>query len=172
MGKLTATEKSTHVDIESENNQESNSDGHQSKQELIEWRYNKEMELASKGVNQATIADILKLDKSTISKDFKKMRKQAREGIREYIEEVLPFEHKKAIVSFDEVISRAWLTVSQNQHDPRITLQALGIISDAVMKRQQVLGDPQYIQQAITTVAKLKKQTREMEDEEQEIQSP
>lgn len=152
---MTETEKSTIEDSESEINQESNSSDQQSKHDLIEWRYNKELELASKGLSQATIADILKLDKSTISKDFKKMRKQAREGIKEYIDEVLPFEHKKAIVSFDEVISRACLTVSQNQHDPRVVLQALNVISNVTMQRQAVLGDPAHIEKAIKLVASL-----------------
>jgi hypothetical protein len=121
------------------------------------------LELASKGLHQSDIADILKLDKSTISKDFKKLGRRAREGIRDYIEDVLPLEHKKAIVSFDEVISRGWLTVSRNQHDPRIVLMALNVISDATMKKQAVLGDPAQIEKAIRLVAKLSKQVRENE---------
>ena len=81
---------------------------------------------------------------------------------------MLSFEHKKALVSFEEVISRAWLSVSQNQHDPRVVLQALNVIADATMKKQAVLGDPTQIENAIKAVAKLKKQLREEKDDAEE----
>lgn len=131
------------------------------KRELIEWRYNKEWELASKGATQSEIAQILKLNKSTISKDFKKLRKQAKSGINKYIEEKLPFEHQKTLVGLDEVIKQGWAFALNNDNDAKIRLQALTVISDAYMKKQAILGDPAQIEKAIKVVSKLRQQIHE-----------
>lgn len=52
-----------------------------SKRELIEWRYEKEIEYESKGASNADIARLLQLDKSTISKDFKYLRRRAKTAL-------------------------------------------------------------------------------------------
>ncbi|MEO9319111.1 MAG: hypothetical protein ABI361_00395 [Nitrososphaera sp.] len=132
--------------------------GKQTRRELIEWRYNKEIELSSKGLNQNEIAQFLKLDKSTISKDFKHLRRRAKEGIAGYIENVLPLEHEKSIVGLDAVIREAWSFALSDKHDPRIRIQALGVVSDAIMKKQAVLGDPSLISKVLKTVGRLKEQ--------------
>lgn len=138
------------------------------KYDLIELRKAKVLQFAATGLNQSEIAESLGVDKSTISRDIQQMKRDAKKDMRKYIEQTLPFEHKKTIAAFDEIIKQAWFTASHNKSDPKVMLQALAIISDSVMKRQQVLGDPQYIQQAIRTVARLRKQVDEKEEIEVE----
>jgi hypothetical protein len=127
------------------------------KYDLVELRRSKLLKLLASGLSQSEAADSLGVDKSTISKDVKAMKKEAREGIREYIEETLPFEHKKTITAYDEILRQAWYIAAHYAEDPRLMLQALNVISDALIKRQQILGDPQYIERAIKTVTELRK---------------
>jgi hypothetical protein len=127
------------------------------KYNLIEMRRAKLLRLLASGMNQTEAAEALGVHKSTITIDLQVMRKEAKEGIMEYIEETLPFEHKKTIAAFDEIIKQAWTIAAHYKDDPRVMLQSLNTISDAVMKRQQVLGDPQYIEKAIKSVAGIKK---------------
>ena len=117
----------------------------------------KVLEYLSKGLSQTEIAKLLGVDKSTITRDMQELRKQAKEGIKEYIQDVLPLEFKKSIISFDTVIRQAWAIALRNDVDPKVELQALNVISDAVLKRQQILGDISYIERAIKSVAAIRK---------------
>jgi len=117
------------------------------------------------GFTQTSIANSIGVDKSTISLDLQAIRQEAKEGIRDYIEETLPFVHKKTIAAFDEIIKQAWVTASQSLADQRVVLQALNVISDAVMNRQQVLGDSQYIEKAIRKVVEIRKSLRSLKEQ-------
>ena len=113
----------------------------------------------------------MKLDKSTISKDFKRLRQKAKDEIRKYIEDVLPLEHQKALIALNEVIKQAWAIAQKHNEDPQVMLKVLSVISDATMKRAELLGDPQYIEQAIKTVASLRSKIsrqKENADEQQD----
>ena len=57
---------------------------------MIEWRRNKVQELLVQGYSQWDIADNLKVDQSTISRDIEYLRTQSKQKIRKYIEETLP----------------------------------------------------------------------------------
>jgi DNA-directed RNA polymerase specialized sigma24 family protein len=51
----------------------------------VEWRRNKVQELSVKGFNQADISRLLKIPKSTISRDIEYLRQQASETIRNHL---------------------------------------------------------------------------------------
>lgn len=59
-------------------------------------------------------------------------------------------------MGLDEVIKQGWAFALNNQQDPMLRIQALGVISDAYMKKQAVLGEPAQIEKAIKTVAALR----------------
>jgi hypothetical protein len=157
------SKESTRPELANDENQELNTESQplKGKRDLIEWRYDKEIGYASKGCTQAEIAKLLKLDESTISKDFKKLRERAKTGISKYIEDRLPFEHQKAVVGLDEIIKQGWAFALNSAHDPRLRVQALGVISDAIMKKQQVLGDAEQIDMALRAVVRLKEQLKQ-----------
>jgi len=117
------------------------------------------------GFTQTSIANSIGVDKSTISLDLQAIRQEAKEGICDHIEETFPFVHKKTIAVFDEIIKQAWVTASQSLADQRVVLQALNVISDAVMNRQQVLGDSQYIEKAIRKVVEIRKSLRSLKEQ-------
>ena len=64
---------------------------------MIEWRRNKVQELLVQGYSQWDIADNLKVDQSTISRDIDYLRSQSKQKIRRYIDETLPEEYESHV---------------------------------------------------------------------------
>ncbi len=71
------------------------------------------------------------------------------------IEDDLPWRHKLAVANFDKIIKEGW-AIYESETDSKTKLNTLNVLSDAVMKLQAVLGDPEVIESAIKTVSQLK----------------
>lgn len=123
----------------------------------IEWRRSQVIELASQGLTQREISMRLKVSVGTINGDIKHIRHQAKETISSYIEDDLPYQHKLAVVGLDKIIKESWAIYESDKEDTKTKLQALNIISDAIMKKQAVLGDIEQIQRAIDVIAQMKR---------------
>jgi len=127
------------------------------KYELAELRHAKLLQLLARGLNQSEAAEALGVDKSTVSRDIQLIRDSAQQEIKDYIEVELPFVHKKTLSAFDEVLRQAWSIVdSYDKSDSKIMLQALRLIADVLVIRQQVYSNVQYITQAISLIAAMK----------------
>jgi transcriptional regulator len=61
--------------------------GSQSKDEQLQWRRSKVVEMRAKGVNQIEIARQLQVSDSCISSDVQYLREHAKESIKEYATE-------------------------------------------------------------------------------------
>ena len=81
----------------------------QNNQQQIEWRRNKVNELSIKGFSQAEIARMLKIPKSTISRDIEYLRQEANENIRNHIQKKLPYEFSKTLQGIEEIIKESWI---------------------------------------------------------------
>ncbi|PWU82045.1 MAG: hypothetical protein DLM72_03780 [Candidatus Nitrosopolaris wilkensis] len=73
-------------------------------QNKIEWRRSKVMELLVKGYNHYEIAKELQISRPTISRDTEWLRNQAKEELRQYVEEKLPEEHSRCLRGVNEVL--------------------------------------------------------------------
>jgi DNA-binding transcriptional regulator LsrR (DeoR family) len=133
-----------------------------SSDEQIEWRRSKIIELASQGLSQREIAHVMKVSVGTVNGDLQFLRQRAKVNIQRFIEDELPHQHELAVTGLDKVIKESWKLFDKEQ-DSKAKLQALNVVSDAIMKKQAVLGDPSQIEKAIKIVAKLSKQARENE---------
>ena len=60
------------------------------KQQQIEWRRNKINELSVKGYSQSEIARMLEIDKSIVSKDITFLKEEAKEIIKNHIQDKIP----------------------------------------------------------------------------------
>lgn len=90
----------------------------------IEWRRLQVSELSSKGYHQSDIGRKLQIDKSIISRDVAHLRIQAKENIKNYINERLPVEYEKCLVGITSIMKEAWNT-SERTEDNREKIQAL-----------------------------------------------
>jgi predicted transcriptional regulator len=128
--------------------------------DLIELRRGKVLELLSRGLNQSQVAKELGVDKATISRDVKELRAGAKERIKTYVEETLPFEHEKALTALNEIVREAW-DIYHGDKDSKTKLMALSVVQSAVNSRLQALGDPESIRRAIKVITQLRKQLGE-----------
>ena len=76
----------------------------------VEWRRTKVLEMLSKGDSQSDIAKTLQVDLSVISRDVYFLMQQAKENIKQYIDERLPEEYEKCLVGLNSITKEAWNT--------------------------------------------------------------
>jgi DeoR/GlpR family transcriptional regulator of sugar metabolism len=123
------------------------------KDEQLEWRRAKVMELLSKGEsNQSEIARMLRVDKSIICRDITYLRQQAKHNIKRYIDEKLPEEYEKCLVGLTSITREAWNT-AQNTEDKREKLQALSLAKECYSMKLELLTNATVVDDAIRFVS-------------------
>jgi hypothetical protein len=106
------------------------------------------LELSSKGYHQSDIARKLQLDKSIISRDVAHLRTQARENIKNYINERLPEEYEKCLVGITSIMKEAWNT-SERTEDNREKIQALSLAKDCYSMKLELLTNATVVDDVI-----------------------
>lgn len=131
----------------------------------ISWRRDKVQELASQGNSQRAIASILKIGVATVNGDIKYLRQQARENIREYIEDRLPHEYDKCMVGLEHILKQSWDIVN-NTSDIRLKLQAMSLINECISHKCDLLDNATVIDSALRFVESNKPSSKNDEQTE------
>jgi DNA-binding NarL/FixJ family response regulator len=63
------------------------------------------LELAGDGYTEREIATKLQLSNTTVHRDLTHLKQEARDDIRKYIDEQVPFEYKKILAGLDGIIN-------------------------------------------------------------------
>ena len=117
------------------------------KDDMIEWRRSKVLELSSQGHNQSEIAQIMQVGISTINRDAIYLRQQAQENLKIHVQQKLPEEYQRCLTGMNQVLKLSWQIANNNtpkqngqDHndnintittgDDRTRLQALSLIND------------------------------------------
>jgi len=100
------------------------------KQQQIEWRRGRCLELWSQGRTEREIATILRVGKTTVNRDLAYLNKQARESLRFHVEERLPSQYQKCLNGLNQVLKLAWNIALLDTDNHTSRLQALSLISD------------------------------------------
>ena len=114
----------------------------------LEWRRNKVLELASKGNNQSDISKILQISQSTVNRDLSYIRRQAKDKIKEYIDQKLPHEYEKCLVGLTSILKEAWNTAT-NTEDKREKIQALSLAKECYGMKLDLLTNATVVDDAI-----------------------
>jgi orotate phosphoribosyltransferase-like protein len=93
------------------------------KQRQILWRRDKVLELASNGYSEREIADQLKISDTTIHRDLTLLKAQAKEQIRQYIDEKVPFEYKKTLANLEGIIKGMTKIIEDSNSDKKEIMQ-------------------------------------------------
>src|SRR5919106_803081 len=101
----------------------------EAKQQQLEWRRARVLELASEGYSQREIAHKLNVDPSAVSRDIQFLRQQAQENLQHHIHEVVPEEYQKCMVGMKRNL-RQTLEIRDTASDPKVKLQAAAIAND------------------------------------------
>jgi hypothetical protein len=89
----------------------------QIQKDLIKWRRAKVIELVSKGKNLSEIAEILKVDVSTVSRDYQYIRENAIKVLEKYLVETVPLEMAKCLSRLTAISDEAWSMVERAKDD-------------------------------------------------------
>jgi len=95
----------------------------------IEWRRTKVLELSSEGYNQTEICQKLQLDKLTVNRDIQFLRQQAQDNLQKHIHEVVPEEYQKCMVGMKRNLKHI-LEIGEAATDPKVKIEARRIAND------------------------------------------
>ena len=96
----------------------------ETKQQQLEWRRNKVLELASQGYSQREIASKLSFGVSAVNRDIQFLKRQAQEALQHHIHEVLPEQYQKCMVGMQHNLKET-LEIAQSATDPSCKLELL-----------------------------------------------
>jgi Trp operon repressor len=126
----------------------------------VQWRRDKVQELCSKGYSQREISQVLQVGLATVNRDILHLRNQAKDNIKQYIDERLPEEYEKCLVGLNAITKEAWNT-AQNTEDKREKIQALSLAKECYSMKLDLLTNATVVDDAIRFV--LSQQQREAE---------
>ncbi len=101
------------------------------KQDSIDWRRSMVLQLTSQGRTQSEIVQTLQVSNGTVNSDLSHLRNAAKENIRSYIDEKIPWEYEKYLTAL-EAINKKALEISESTENRREILQALSLAKECV----------------------------------------
>lgn len=123
------------------------------RQEQIEWRQQKVLELAADGHTVREIESILKIPRATVGRNIVTLRQQAKDDIRKYITEQVPFEYKKTLAGLEGIIKNIANIIARSTDNKEI-MQASGIKMQALNMKMEMVAGANLVEEAIDLVEK------------------
>ncbi|MGC1134977.1 MAG: hypothetical protein WA941_19260 [Nitrososphaeraceae archaeon] len=117
--------------------------------ETLQWRRSKVLELSSEGRTQSQIAKVLQVSLATINSDIQYLRQQAKENIRKYVDEKLPFEYQKCLVGLENILSKTWDIVNNAESPERDRMQAISVAMQAYNMKIDLLSNATVVERAV-----------------------
>ena len=118
----------------------------------LEWRREKVLELSSQGRSQPEIARILQISQPTVNRDLQFLRQEAKENIRRYIDEKLPFEYQKCLVGLEGILRKTWDIANNSESLERDKLQAISVGMQAYNMKIDLLTNATVVERAVNFV--------------------
>lgn len=121
--------------------------------------------MLSKGLNETEIAKELSVGQSTISRDLKSIKKQSQKKIESIIEDLLPYEYSKCIMSVEQIIKEGWKIYhdTSGKYSGKNKLDALKLIRETNATRHEILMEGPFNLRALQMVQKVSKLVEEDE---------
>jgi hypothetical protein len=102
----------------------------QMKQQQIEWRRAKVLELSSQGFSEREIAEKLQpIAVVTVHRDLVFLRQQARENLQYHIHDKIPEEYQNCMTGLKRIIKQT-TEIADKAADPKTKLQAFAQLSE------------------------------------------
>jgi hypothetical protein len=142
----------------------------QQQHELIEWRRSQVIELISKGKNLSQTAEILRVDVSTVCRDYQYIRENADKVLKKYFAETVPLEVTKCLSRLNAISNEAWKMAEQAGINEKTKLSALSLAQDAALHIVNVVtNNKPLIDEAFTfAVGEQEKKSLRSQEEGQE----
>jgi transposase len=118
------------------------------KDEQLQWRRSKVIEMRARGMSQIKIAYELQVSEASISLDMQYLRSQAKESIKEYITENLPEQYQVCLCALDTILKHAF-EILETSDDNREKLQAMELFKDTHLVKLELLSNATTIDSAL-----------------------
>jgi hypothetical protein len=134
---------------------------HEQEKHLLELRRSRVYELHAKGYSNTEISNMLSehVSEPTVSRDLAVLRRQAKENIRNYIDQELPNEYHKTLVGLNAILKETW-TAARNATG-KDKIQALELAQKAYQMRLELLTNVTIVESAVKFVENIKKKKEE-----------
>ena len=99
------------------------------KDNKVDWRRNKVLELSSQGYSQRDIASTLQVGLGTVNKDILFLRQMSQENLQHHIHERVPEEYQNCMTGM-KINLKQTLEIAETTSDPRTKLQARAVAND------------------------------------------
>ncbi len=134
------------------------------KQEAIEIRRSKVLELHSKGKTEREIAEELKISKTTAHTDIDFLKHEAAESIASYITD-LPYHHRKIMTLLDVILKHMVEAFDSSNLELRDRILITKLLLEGLEFKQKLLTDAGILQRASAFTHGLKQRVEELESE-------
>jgi hypothetical protein len=121
--------------------------------ENVALRRGKVLELSAQGYNQTEIAKALNVSEPLISIDMQFIRAQAKEAIREYIDEKLPQEYNLCLVGLGAILKESWI-LSSNTNNVGDKIRALSLAKECYDAKLDLLTNVDVVEDIIRFINK------------------
>jgi transcriptional regulator len=129
------------------------------KDEQLEWRRSKVVEMRSRGLSQTEIAHELQVSEASISLDIQYLRNQAKESIKEYVTEHLLEQYQVCLTALDAIIKHAF-EILDTSHDNREKLQAMELFKDTHLVKLELLSNATTMDSALNYIRSKQEQSK------------
>jgi predicted transcriptional regulator len=130
------------------------------KDEQLEWRRSKVVEMRARGMSQIEIAHELQVSKQSISSDVQYLRNQAKETIKEYVTEHLPEQYQVCLTALDTILKHAFEILGTSD-DNREKLQAMEVFKDTHFVKLELLSNATTIDSALNYIRNKQQQAQQ-----------
>ena len=132
-------------------------------QKQIEWRHDKVLQLAANGYTGREIASQLHISQPTIHRDLVTLRQQAKEHIRKYIDQRVPFEYQKTLAGLEGIIKNMSNIISTSPDNEEI-MKASSIKMQAYNLRMEMVSSANLVHEAIVLAEKYRGYTTQKDN--------
>jgi hypothetical protein len=122
------------------------------RQEQIEWRRSKILDLAADGYSIREMESTLKIPRATIGRDIILLRQQAKNDIHKYIQEQVPFEYKKTLAGLEGIIKYTSSVMNDESKEHKERMQAANIKMQAYNMKMEMVSGANLVEEGIELV--------------------
>jgi hypothetical protein len=139
------------------------------KQQELEWRRNKVLELSSQGYSEREISETLKVNDTAVHRDLAYIRKQSQQNLEKHIHDVVPEEYQKCMMGMKRNLKQT-LEIAETAADPKIKLQARAIATDCYKYIMDLCTNAGIISDAMKYVAQKTEQLNTLSKLDEKIE--
>jgi hypothetical protein len=121
------------------------------KSQQLQWRRSKVIELRSRGLSYAEIAQQLQVSRASIGSDVQYLSEQAKGTIKEYVTEHLPEQYQVCLSALDTILKHAF-EILETSEDNREKLQAMELFKDTHLVKLELLSNATTIDSALNYI--------------------